>query len=137
MAMMIIRYESNGQVFERCSSFFKPGGHNADVLEETLLNELRTILNSPSAFDNNKVIAHSYDRRSMMSGKTNCVQAIIKKHFLVKKKPKKLIKKREKGEGYICWTKFIQMSYVVGIERNVGIRQFNRSSHRTTDDYKW
>lgn len=46
--VVIIRYMFNGRVLERFWSFFKPGGHNADVLAKTLLNELQIILNSPS-----------------------------------------------------------------------------------------
>ena len=79
--VVIIRYVFNGQVFERFWSFFKPGGHNADALAKTLLNELQIILNSPSGSDNNKLIAQSYDGASVMSGKTNGVQAIIKRTF--------------------------------------------------------
>ncbi|XP_031337552.1 uncharacterized protein LOC116166657 isoform X1 [Photinus pyralis] len=87
--VVIIRYVLNGQICERFWSFFKPGGHNAGIVANTLLNELETILNlNYPASDNNtsanknKLIAQTYDGASVMSGKINGVQAIIKRTFL-------------------------------------------------------
>nr|CAI5859261.1 unnamed protein product [Callosobruchus analis] len=68
--VVITRYVRSGQICERFWSFLKPSGHKAT----NLLNELETIL---GASDNTKLklIAQSYDGTSVMSGKTNGVQA--------------------------------------------------------------
>nr|CAH7719903.1 unnamed protein product [Callosobruchus chinensis] len=78
--VVIIRYVRHGQICERFWSFFKPDGRKADILATTLLNELQSIL---GASDNTKfkLIAQSYDSASVMSGKTNVVQAIIKRTY--------------------------------------------------------
>uniref|UniRef100_A0A1Y1NGD1 DUF4371 domain-containing protein n=1 Tax=Photinus pyralis TaxID=7054 RepID=A0A1Y1NGD1_PHOPY len=88
--VVILRYVLNGQIFERFWSFIKPGGHKADLLANALLKEFDTILNflnlnsATSTSDvtsslKYKLIAHTYDGASVMSGKANGVQAIIKK----------------------------------------------------------
>lgn len=77
--VVIIRYVNNGVVCERFWTFIQPTGYTAEALSNALLNELQLMLNLPS--DKFKLIAQSYDGASVMSGKNNGVQAIIKKTF--------------------------------------------------------
>lgn len=76
--VVIIRYVFEGQICERFWSFLRPEGYSAGELSNAILTELQHML-SPS--EKSKLIAQSYDGASVMSGKTNGVQAIIRKTY--------------------------------------------------------
>jgi hypothetical protein len=79
--VVIIRYVSNNdhmQICERFWSFTRPVGYTAEELANSLSTELKQML-YPS--ENFKLIAQSYDGASVMSGKNNGVQAILRKTY--------------------------------------------------------
>lgn len=73
--VFIVRYESNGRIYERFMGYLKPEGHTADIIAAVILDQLR-ILNIDKTPE--KLIAQSYDGASVMSGHTGGVQAKVK-----------------------------------------------------------
>jgi len=74
--VFILRYEQNGQIYERFWKFLRPVSHSANDIAIEIKKELE-LLNISA----NQLVGQSYDGAAVMSGREGGVQSIIRKEF--------------------------------------------------------
>ena len=76
--VFVVRYELKGKIFERFLGFINPTVHTADCISSIILNELEKLEINQNP---KKLISHSYNGASAMTGRQNGVQAKIKEDY--------------------------------------------------------
>ena len=76
--VFVVRYELKGKIFERFLGFINPTDHTADCISSIILNELEKLEINQNP---KKLISHSYNGASAMTGRQNGVQAKIKEDY--------------------------------------------------------